>query len=152
MKKSDDNKNILFRIHQIKKLSYFEYDYGDLGLSIEDFENPRIDLAIKIGRDNEKGTFIINFKAVYKAKSDIEFLGIQSASVFVIQNHKDTLAQDDCGDYILPQDILNKFAAIAIGATRGMLSILTSATLYQKFVIPPINVEKLMSTANQGKE
>ncbi len=153
MKRSiEADKKILFRIHQIRKISYFEYNFADLGLTIEDLENPKIDLSIKIGRENEKGFIIIKFRTVYKVRDDIEFLGIESASVFAILNHKEVLAQDECGNYLLPQDILNKFAAIAIGATRGMLAVMITSTIYQRFVIPPINVEKMLSEENVQKK
>lgn len=148
-RRKESEKKILFKIAQIRKISYFEYNFVDLGLTLEDLKSPRIDLGIKIGRDNEKGLFIINFKTSYKVKDNIEFLGIESASVFEIQNHKEVLSQDECGNYLLPQDILNKFAAIAVGATRGMLAVMTTSTVYQRFVIPPINVEKMLSEGNK---
>ncbi|HOT98945.1 MAG TPA: hypothetical protein PKZ83_17620 [bacterium] len=149
---TESEKKILFKIDQIRKLSYFEYNFVDLGLTLEDLVNPRIDLGINIGQENEKGLFIIQFKTIYKVKDDIEFLGIESVTVFAIQNHKEVLAQDECGNYRLPQDILNKFAAIAVGATRGMLAVMTSSPIYQRFVIPPINVEKMLSEGNKLKD
>jgi len=150
-KTNDESHQIYFRISQIKKNAFFEKDLASLGATVQDLATLKIDLAINIGQNSEEGLFIIKFRAIYKIKDNLQILGIESESIFSILDHQLVLKNDDCGNMLIPQDILNKFAAIAVGATRGMLAVMNTNPQYQEYVLPPINIEKMLSEENRRK-
>lgn len=135
----------------MSRLSFCEAGPGELEVTQDDLKTTKIDLALAVAQDNTKGYFIIKFKATYRIKEDVKIIEIESESVFEILNHEQVLNTDAHGDYLLPQDIVNKFAAIAVGGTRGMLAIMISNPIYRPLVLPPIDVDKMLSEENEQK-
>lgn len=133
------NTNIGFRLAGIRTNEFATVDDVAVG---EDKVSIKTGVGIKMSVENcviiveTKFTFIYN---------DCPFIILNSECSFDIENtHFESFINESKDSYIVPKDFITHLAVIAVGTARGILHCKTENTEYNKYLLPTINLTKII--------
>lgn len=98
-------------------------------------------IQFKIGLDNKSITATTGFEFLQEEKC---FLKIQVSCLFVVEPKSwDKFIKEDA--VVIPKGFLAHIAAVTVGTTRGALFTKTEGFPFQKYILPPINVNEIVT-------
>lgn len=132
-------KNIGFRLASIRTNEF---------AIIEDITAGEEDISIKTGvgiRVNiEKCVIFVETKFTF-VHENCPFIILSSECSFIVSDtHFNSFKNDSEGSYIIPKDFITHLAVIAVGTARGILHCKTENTEYNKYLLPTINLTKII--------
>lgn len=135
----EDNKQyIQFNIAEIKteQFALFEENYS---------ENAKINLETNLsyGINKEERFFLISIKFTFLIKKK-PFITIQVNCSFEIEE-KSFDKFNKGNELVLPRSLVSHMSMITIGTTRGVLHSKTEGTIFNKYILPTINVDEMIS-------
>lgn len=145
--------NILFKIVEAKKISYYENDLSDLGLKDKKYNNSTVDYGVASQIDEERGKIQIKFIAKFYLKEDekkLDLFGVETVHGFKIQNFKKVILKVK-NQYKIPDSLMLTFLNLSVSGSRGMLAILNSKPEFSNIFFPIINTKGLLNLIKKSK-
>lgn len=131
------NKNIEFSIKNIntEQFALFEVNHSDNG-------KINLETNLSYGLNTQERDFIISLKFTFEIKKK-PFITIQVNCNFGIgvESFNDLIIEDKI---IIPSWFIAHMAMITIGTSRGILHSKTEKTAFNKYILPTINVAKMI--------
>lgn len=145
---------IQYRINEIKKISHFENDFGDLGLKQKDLEGGSVKIFLQM-IVNEK-TNLIKFKseAIFFVKikeKEIDLFGATTMNKFEIKDMLNVFERDDKNQLIIPEDFIKILLNIVVGSLRGIISMSRTNKEYSRIYLPVLNLQDLFKSIQTTK-
>lgn len=136
---NDLKDNIAFRLFSLKTDEFATFDLGSDGVVPE----LTVDLTFSSDLDNHLVACIMGFKFAEESKI---LAGLKVTCLFDIEKNswEKSVVKDD--KYIVPKHILDHFCVITIGASRGIYHAKTENTPFNRFMIPTMDITKLISS------
>lgn len=101
--------------------------------------------GLGFGLDIDDQTIICNAKFSFEKKKDQPFLILELQALFEINNDdfmKKVKQEDD--SYLLTNGLAIHFAVLTVGSARGVLHAKTEGTVYNEYLLPTIDVKKMI--------
>lgn len=138
-------KQIQYKIIEIKKLSHFENDFGELDLTENDLKTVGIEISQTINVDLEKNTLTLKITCNYHPKNnrDKKLFGISVMAKFVIKELKEHVRISNNDQVEVPLELVKIFLSTSLSAIRGMLAVLNTNPDYQKMILPDVNLDSI---------
>jgi hypothetical protein len=114
-------------------------------------ENVEMKTSVNFGIDTSKKMIAVYFNVKFLQKNTA-FLLLETASHFHI--HEDSWSafeNSDKTELIVPKGFISHLVMLSIGTTRGVLHSKTENTVYNKFLLPTINVINLIKEDTKFK-
>ncbi|MBC8383772.1 MAG: hypothetical protein H8E22_08240 [Candidatus Cloacimonetes bacterium] len=149
-----ESKNIIYKIHEAKKISYFENDLSDLGLPNKKINNSLVDYNVSFKIDDEKSLIQIKFSAKFylkKNKKKFDLFGIDTLHGFKIKNFNKSIKRDN-NSYRIPDILMLTFLNLSVSGSRGMLAILNSKYEYCDILFPIVSTIDLLNKLKPPKK
>lgn len=146
-KKIEKPLRIQYSILEVAKISHWERDPAEYGLSTEDLKKHNLELQVACTIDDEKEVIAYNIKAQFeylKGKEKLNLLGIESIHKFKIKDFKTIFKSQNPGEWNIPDNFMTHLIAISSDGTRGMLAALTTNPAYKDFILPPLDTRKVV--------
>ncbi len=140
---------IEFRIVEIKKVSYFQNDFSELGLTKLEIKKGEVALATRFDVSEKEKCVSISIKTNFFVRKDekrFDLFGIETSHKFEIRNFHKIFFDSVNKKYNIPDKIMPVFLNISISGTRGMLAALCSNPAYSKIILPIINPIDLLNS------
>ena len=142
--------NIRFRILNIKKLSSFENNLFDFGLTEKDIVSGKLKITVQLNIDDRQNIIEIRIGIIFyvlKNEKEIELFGGNTLHTFEVKNFSTYLKKGNDNKYVLQDDLLLAMLNISIGGTRGILSVSKTNHAYRNIFVPvlkPSEIKKLI--------
>lgn len=131
--------NVNFRLDSIKTSEFAIID----DVTIDD-NKVEILTAVGVGVNIKNCRISIETKFTF-ITDKVPFIILNSECTFIIDKESfTTLKKSDAGKYIIPKDFLLHLAFIAVGTARGILHCKTENTSYNKYLLPTIDLTKII--------
>lgn len=97
------------------------------------------------GIDTDKNVISCKVKFSFEKKIDQPFLILEVEAFFEIEKNDflQKVKQAD-GTYLVAQGLAVHFAVLSVGAARGILHAKTEGTVYNEYLLPTIDVQKMV--------
>ena len=150
---ANKNKEAMFRISEIRKISHFENDFHDYGLKEKDIKNITFKLNLELDIDCDNSKISQRVKCTFHNDNNDEqrLFGIETITSFILKNFNNVVTKKDCDEYNLPDGLVELFLDISMSHTRGMLAALNTNSIYQKTVLPLIDPKEILKNSNIQK-
>jgi hypothetical protein len=130
---------------QFKPLRILTQQFATVEENYESEQKVQIRTTLEVAVDKEKRVIIITPLFAFESSKGL-FLKVQVASYFEASPESwQKIPTDSEGKKIIPLGFLHHLAAIAIGTTRGVLHTKTEGTHLNGFILPTLNVTKLLT-------
>lgn len=136
--KENNNQSIGFDLVQIKteQFALFEENY------LKDEEiNLATNLSFSISEDNM--SFMVTSKFIFEMQSK-PFMSVQVSCFFNINESSWNSFKTEKG-ILFPKGFVSHMSMLTVGTSRGVLHSKTSGTKFNKYILPTINVAKMVS-------
>ncbi len=131
--------NVNFRLDSIKTSEFAIID----NISIDD-NKVEILTAVGVGVNIKSCRISIETKFTF-ITDKVPFIILNSESSFIVDKASfTTLENSQSGKYIIPKDFIMHLSFIAVGTARGILHCKTENTLYNKYLLPTIDLTKII--------
>lgn len=118
---------------------------------LKDGENVEMKTSVNFGFDTTKKMIAVFFNVSF-LQNKTPFLLLETASHFhVIDQAWVTFENDDKTELTIPKGFISHLVMLSIGSTRGVLHAKTENTMYNKFLLPTINVNDLIKGETKFK-
>ncbi|HEY5557902.1 hypothetical protein [Acetobacterium sp.] len=133
------NENIRF---SLAKISTDQFAIISNSFKIGDVVNLKTGLQFGADKENK----IISVKASFQFEQQaIPFLIIEASCFFKIEpTDWNTFVVE--GEIVVPKEIITHFTVLTVGTVRGILHAKTEGTNFNGFLIPTVNVTKLVTS------
>ena len=134
---ADNNVNINFSLLKIKtdQFAIFEDKYIET-------EKVNLNTNLTFGLNSEDKVFLVTPKYTFEIKK-IPFMTIQMSCFFRIEDITwDSFITE--GKITFPKEFVAHMAMISVGTSRGVLHTKTEGTIFNKYILPTINVAKMI--------
>jgi len=133
------NKIIGFRLASIRTNEF---------ATVEDVNAGEDKISIKTGvgvrMSIEKCVIFVDTKFTF-IYDNCPFIILNSECIFIVDdNHFKSFKNDSDDSYVIPKDFITHLAVIAVGTARGILHSKTENTEYNKYLLPTINLTKII--------
>jgi hypothetical protein len=147
MEKAIPKEDIKYRILQIEKLSHFENDYTNYGLSKGEITKCDVELAFWIQFDDKDDSVSFLLKTIFSHPKDkkFELFGIKCVYKFEIKDLSKKYKGSKENQYRLSDELMSALLNMSISGMRGMLSVLITKPAYRNIILPPFNAKKLLA-------
>lgn len=101
--------------------------------------------ALAFGLDVNDHTITCNTKFSFEKKKDQPFLILEIQALFEINktDFLEKVKQDD-NSYLIAKGLAIHFTVLTIGAARGVLHAKTEGSMFNQFILPTIDVQKMI--------
>ena len=101
--------------------------------------------GLGFGLDSDDHVVTCNTRFSFEKKKDQPFLILEVQALFEIEKDDflNKVKQDD-NTYLVAKDLAVHFAVLTIGSARGILHTKTEGTPYNEFLLPTIDVNKML--------
>jgi hypothetical protein len=107
-------------------------------------ENVEMKTSVNFGFDAQKKMIAVFFNVSF-LQNKIPFLLLETASHFSIKEDSwVSFENDDKSELTVPKGFISHLVMLSIGTTRGVLHSKTENSIYNKFLLPTINVNELI--------
>jgi hypothetical protein len=133
----DNKQNFQFNITNVKteQFALFEENHLDKG-------KINLETSLSYGLNSEERAFLVSLKFTFQMKKK-PFMTIQVNCNFEIDPLSfKSLEIDD--KFIVPKGFVAHMAMITVGTTRGVLHTKTEGTIFNKYILPTINVAEMI--------
>jgi len=141
-KTKQGERQITYKILEVRKLSHFENDPSELNVSRDDLQKPvHFTINTSISVDSENSTISLKANAVFfieKNNIKIDLFGLTAIYKFHLSDFKKNFLKED-NNVAVPEQILIIFANILISGIRGMFAALNTRPEYSHIMLPPMN-------------
>ena len=128
----------------LKRLSTEQFAIID-SLYKED-ENIEMKTSVRFGIDSTKKMIVVFFNVSF-FQNNAPFLILETGSHFHIVNESWISFEDLLNNELnIPRGFISHLVMLSIGSTRGVLHSKTENTIFNKFLLPTINVNDLIKT------
>jgi hypothetical protein len=128
----------------LKRLSTEQFAIID-SLYKED-ENIEMKTSVRFGIDSTKKMIVVFFNVSF-FQNNAPFLILETGSHFHIVNESWISFEDLLNNELnIPKGFISHLVMLSIGSTRGVLHSKTENTIFNKFLLPTINVNDLIKT------
>lgn len=129
---------ISFSISEIKTEQFAIFEENHI-------ENDKINLSTSLtfGLNPEENIFTTSTKYTFEVKSK-PFLALQVTCFFKIDDDAIQEFEND-NKLIFPKGFVAHMAMITVGTSRGILHTKTEGTPFNKYILPTVNVSKMIS-------
>ena len=138
-------KNIAFRMNLIK--------VDQFAIMAEKQVNPKhsynIDTAIRFGMTQDSKQLYCQYKAQYRNGDKIDLLIGVSCGFEIEQDSWNDLINEET--FTVPSSFLKYMGVQTIGITRGILYEKTVGTPFDQLILPPVNLEEMITANLQFK-
>ena len=146
---------IQYRIVEIKRLSQFENNPKDLGLSLEEIQVGEIllNMSVITNLKNNQVKFDLNvifFKSADKKK--IELFGVRTLHRFEIRDMAKVFPRNANNKLEIPDDFMFTLMRLVIGSVRGILAVSNTNAEYSNIYLPVINIKSLVKSIQIEEE
>ncbi|TDE46702.1 hypothetical protein E0I26_01055 [Flavobacterium rhamnosiphilum] len=134
---AENNVNINFNLLKIKTDQFALFEENHV-------ENGKINLntSMSFGLNLEDKAFSISIKFTFEIKKK-PFMTTQVSCFFQIENTTwESLKVND--KIILPKGFVAHMAMITVGTSRGILHSKTEGTIFNKYILPTLNVAEMV--------
>ena len=133
------DKNIQFKIADIRTNEFAIVDE----IPVED-DKVEIKSGIGVNMDVENSIITVQIKFTY-IFNNYPFVILNCQCSFMLDdiNLKSFANEDGC-TYTFPRDLVTHLAVLTVGTARGILHCKTENTNYNKFILPPIDLTKII--------
>lgn len=133
------DKNIQFKIADIRTNEFAIVDE----IPVED-DKVEIKSGIRVNMDVENSIITVQIKFTY-IFNNYPFVILNCQCSFMLDdiNLKSFANEDGC-TYTFPRDLVTHLAVLTVGTARGILHCKTENTNYNKFILPPIDLTKII--------
>jgi len=134
---ADNKNNISFSLLEIKTDQFALFEENHI-------ENGKIKLNTNLtfGFNADDKVFLISVKYIFEMKKR-PFMTIQTSCFFTIDNI--ALENFKAGDKtVFPKGFVAHMAMITVGTSRGVLHTKTEGTIFNKYILPTIDVTKMI--------
>jgi len=134
-----NNKNIRFSLAKIST-----DQFAIISNSFKIGEAVNLKTGLQFGADKENK--IVSVKASFQFEQQaIPFLIVEASCFFKIEPTDWTTFLEE-GEIVVPKGIITHFTVLTVGTVRGILHAKTEGTNFNGFIIPTINVTKLVTS------
>lgn len=134
---AENNININFSLLKIKtdQFAIFEENY------IEN-ETVNLNTNLTFGLNSEDRMFLVTPKYTFESNKK-PFMAVQASCFFKIEDSawNSFILHDKI---IFPKNFVAHMAMISVGTSRGILHTKTEDTIFNKYILPTINVSKMI--------
>lgn len=110
----------------------------------KDGENIEMKTNVNFGIDTTKKMIAVFFNVSF-LQNKVPFLLLETGSHFHVKEESwATFENKEKKELIVPKGFISHLVMISIGTTRGVLHSKTENTIYNKFLLPTINVNELI--------
>jgi hypothetical protein len=107
-------------------------------------ENVEMKTNVNFGIDTTKKMIAVFFNVSF-LQTKVPFLLLETASHFQVKEESwATFENEKKTELTVPQGFISHLVMLSIGTTRGVLHSKTENTIYNKFLLPTINVNDLI--------
>lgn len=132
-------KNIQFKIADIRTNEFATVD----DIPVED-DKVEIKSGIGVNMDVENSIITVQIKFTFIFNNyPFVILNCQCSFMLDDKNLKSFANEDGC-TYTFPKDLVTHLAVLTVGTARGILHCKTENTNYNKFILPPIDLTKII--------
>jgi hypothetical protein len=144
-------KNVQFKILEIKKLNHFENDFHDLKLTEEELKTVSVEISQSSTADSENNILTLNVECSFVLQKDksIKLFGIKTAFKFLIKDMSQYFTFKEDSTFEMPIALARLLFSLSLSTIRGMLAVLTLNPLYQKIILPEINPALLIKSKEE---
>jgi len=135
----ENNKNIRF---SLAKISTDQFAILSNSFKIGDVVNLKTGLQFGADKENK----IISVKASFQFEQQASPFLIIEASCFFKIEPTDWNTFVEKGEIVVPKGIITHFTVLTVGTVRGILHAKTEGTNFNGFIIPTVNVTKLVTS------
>lgn len=108
-------------------------------------EKVGFDVSLDFGLDTEQKMFRVSSRIRFSQQKTQPFLVIEGSSVFAIEPEAwERFAFEGGQAMVFPHQFVAYLAALNVGSLRGMLYVKTQDTIFNRFLIPTINVAEIV--------
>ncbi len=136
---------------EIKKIRFYQSNYLDFGLSIEDVLKGNLKIGVNFELSPSEETISLFLKLDF-CHTEHELFGIETVHKYKIKDFKNAIQYDDNKNFNVPDEIMKLWLSIAISDTRGMLVILNADHEYSKIIIPLIHLDTFMKSLKEKQK
>ncbi len=147
MKPGSPRPQLQFRIVEVKKLSYFQNDHVNLGLSTSDIAKGLVNISPHLESDINKSILSVFLKVVFFTKKQdvtFELFGIETLHRFQIKDFQKKIIVSKDDAIQIPDDLVLTFLNVSISGTRGMLVALNANPAYASIILPILSPKELL--------
>jgi hypothetical protein len=134
---ADNKNNISFSLLEIKTDQFALFEENHI-------ENGKIRLSTNLtfGFNPDESVFLISVKYIFEMRKK-PFMTIQASCFFMID--KEALKDfKNINKTIFPKGFVAHMAMITVGTSRGILHTKTEGTIFNKYILPTIDVAQLI--------
>jgi hypothetical protein len=137
----EDKKNIGF---SLKRLTTEQF--AIIESLFKDDENIEMRTSVRFGIDSTKKMIAVFFNVSF-FQNNAPFLILETGSHFhIIDTSWSSFEDLSNNEMNIPKGFISHLVMLSIGSTRGVLHSKTENTIYNKFLLPTINVNDLIKT------
>ncbi len=147
-------KTYTFKLVSNKIVSYTENSLGKLGYDLDILKNLQTKLEVKFGFNIDREIIGLFIKAdfFYHAEEDkIDLINIETIHQFGIKDFKQNFGITKEKKVNIPDSLMCTFLGIAVSGTRGMLTASIKSPEYKNFIVPLVDIKKMMDSLKKNK-
>lgn len=111
----------------------------------QDGEKVRFDVSLDFGLDIEQKMFKVSCRVRFFQQQPQPFLLIEGSGEFAVEPNAWTrFAHEGERAMVFPHGFVAHLAALTVGSMRGMLYVKTQDTIFNRFLIPTVNVAEIV--------